>query len=142
MSPSFLNSNSTSHTWPFSAVAELTGEKQNNNNNSGGFHTEVVRIWCRGVAPESLFGAVAPVKWQLSTRLLAKNSSDLMYEPTESPSPWFPPLRCHTFCASELRGLERGWTGGFSTDSSAVLHVIPSAVFPVVNIGVPPLCSL
>uniref|UniRef100_A0A8C9ZRZ1 Histidine kinase/HSP90-like ATPase domain-containing protein n=1 Tax=Sander lucioperca TaxID=283035 RepID=A0A8C9ZRZ1_SANLU len=23
MSPSFLNSNSTSHTWPFSAVAEL-----------------------------------------------------------------------------------------------------------------------
>lgn len=26
MSPSFLNSNSTSHTWPFSAVAELIGE--------------------------------------------------------------------------------------------------------------------
>ena len=25
MSPSFLNSNSTSHTWPFSAVAELIG---------------------------------------------------------------------------------------------------------------------
>lgn len=26
MSPSFLNSNSTSHIWPFSAVAELVGE--------------------------------------------------------------------------------------------------------------------
>lgn len=140
MSPSFLNSNSTSHTWPFSAVAELTGEKQNNN--SGGFHSEVVRIWCRGVAPESLFDAFAPVKWQLSTRLLAKNSSDLKKEPTESPSLWFPPLIYHTFCASEIRSLERGWMGGFKTDSSAVPHVIPSAVFPVVNIGVPPLCSL
>lgn len=132
MSPSFLNSNSTSHTRPFSAVAELTGE-QKQNNNSGGFHTEVVRIRCRGVAPE---------KWQLSTRLLAKNSSDLMKEPTESPSLWFPPLRYHTFCASDIRGLERGWTGGFSTDSSAALHVIPSAISPVVNTGVPPLCSL
>lgn len=27
MSPTFLNSNSTSHTWPFSAVAELLGRK-------------------------------------------------------------------------------------------------------------------
>lgn len=27
MSPSFLNSNSTSHTWPFSAVAELIGKQ-------------------------------------------------------------------------------------------------------------------
>lgn len=142
MSPSFLNSNSTSHTWPFSAVAELTGEKQNNDS-GGGFHTEVVRIRCHGVAPESLFGAVAPAKWsKLSTRMLAKNSSDLLKEPTESPSLWFPPLRYHTFCASEIRSLKRGWMGGFSTDSSAVLHVTPSAVFPVVNIGVPPLCSL
>ncbi|XP_013861822.1 MORC family CW-type zinc finger protein 3 isoform X2 [Austrofundulus limnaeus] len=47
MSPSFLNSNSTSHTWPFSAVAELLGER-NRSDLTRWSRAPAARLWFWG----------------------------------------------------------------------------------------------
>lgn len=76
MNPAFLNSNSTSHTWPFSAVAELVGknaEARRNNNDLGSI---LLRIICGGL----LVSARVTARERACARLW-----DGVQQPTASP---------------------------------------------------------